>query len=564
MSWVVSSLATLYPWPVDPSEELELAIDVLSWDVAPAAVVKAGYTAGILVVCMLSVSTVLVPPQFRFAALLGAVAMGLFTIHAVHTGPKLLATARRTSALGAAPDLIARAVLSMRLAPTPERAAAFTAETGEGLLVSSLERDVRRARGTAESGLISFGDRWGKLFPSLRRACSLVAAAGTTPERDRDRLLDRALRVVLDGTREQMQMFASRIRAPATALYAFGVLLPTALIALLPAAGAAGLPITALSVVTIYGVVLPGVLVVAAVWLLAHRPVAFPPPNVSTAHPAVEARRYLAILAGFGGVLGGGLLGAVLLPTWGSVVGAVGFGLGLTLWVSHEPVVGVYGRVRDAEAALPDALALIGRRVANGQAVETAIDHAATELDGEMGKLLTAGAKHQRQLQVGVRQAFLGDNGALRALPSPRIHGSFALVGLAADEGRPAGAALLTLAEHVEDLARIERDARHSLAHVCRTLHSTGSAFAPAVAGSTVALAGGIDGGLLPGGEQSIPWLGAIVGWYVLVLAVLLTALATGLTRGLDRSLVGYRVGRALVSATAIYAGSYLLVGSVL
>ena len=564
MSWIVTSLARLYPWAVDPGEELRLAIDFLDGSLSAETIVRAGYGAGLVVTGFVGLAILLVPAQFRIATLLGAVAVGLCTVHAVHAGPKLLATARRTSALGTAPDLVARAVLSMRLAPTPERAAAFTAKADDGILAASLERHVRQSEGTAESGLVSFGETWGELFPSLRRACGLVAAAGQTPARDRDRLLDRALRVVLDGTREQMQSFASRIRAPATALYAFGVLLPTALVALVPAAGAAGLPITPLGIGVVYGILLPAVLLVASIWLLAHRPVAFPPPNVSTEHPAVEDRHRVAILAGTGGTVAGWLAGEALLPPWGAVISSIGVGTGLTLWVYYWPVVRIYERVRRAEETLPDALALVGRRVANGRAVETAIEHAGAELDGEMGTLLATGARQQRQLQVGVRQAFLGRHGALRTLPSPRIRGSFALLGLAADEGRPAGAALLTLAEHVEDLGRIEQESRHSLEHVCRTLRSTGSVFAPAIAGSTVALADGIDGGgFLPGGEQSLPWLGAIVGWYVLVLAVLLTALATGLTRGLDRSLVGYRVGRTLVAATVTYAGAYLLVGTV-
>jgi hypothetical protein len=135
------------------------------------------------------------------------------------------------------------------------------------------------------------------------------------------------------------------------------------------------------------------------------------------------------------------------------------------------------------------------------------------------------------------------------------------LLSLAAREGRPAGTALLSLAEHVEDLQRIERDARHTIADVCRTLQTTGMIFAPMVAGATVSLAEGIGGAALRAeGGHSLVWLGGPVGVYVLVLAVFLTALSTGLTRGFDRALVGYRGGQALVSATCIYLVSYLLV----
>lgn len=559
---VIPQLARLYPWPVDSSDDLRLAIHFLDWDVTPPEVLRAGYGAGILTTAFVSLLLFVVPTILRPAVVLGALSLGLLAVHTVHTLPLLLATARRTSALGAAPDLVSQAVLSMRLSPTPERAAAFAARTDDGRLASSLGRHVRQARHTARSGLSTFGDAWADLFPSLRRSFALVAAAGQAPPSDRDRLLDRALAVVLEGTNRQMQDFAAEIRTPATMLYAFGILLPTALVALLPAAGAAGLPITPVSVVLIYNVVLPGIIVASAAWLLSRRPVAFPPPQVTAEHPDVEDSTRMALLAGVSTAIAAWLAAALVFPAWAPPIAALGLGIGVTLWLRYRPVVSVYEDVRAVEAGLSDALALIGRRVANGHAVETAITHAADEVDGKMGTVLASGASKQRQLQMGVREAFLGQHGALATVPSPRVRGSMALLAVAATEGRPAGGALLALAEHVDDLQEIEQDARHAIANVSRTLRSTGMLFGPLVAGSTVALAAGMTGeDALPGGDQSLGWLGAPVGLYVLLLAVLLTALATGLTRGFDRALVGYRVGLALPCATVAYFGSYLLVG---
>ena len=559
---LLTSLGRLYPWPVAPSEELSLALSFLDWGVTDDALVRGGNGAGIVVGIVLLVPALFVPAALRLVVVLGAVSVGLLTTYAIHSLPRLLATARRTSALGTAPELVSRAVLSMRLAPTPERAAQFAARSGEGVLASSLRTHVRQADHTAESGLSSFGEAWADLFPSLRRSCALVTAAGRAPERDRDRLLDRALAVVLDGTREQMQTFAASIRAPATALYAFGVLLPMALVALLPAAGAAGLAVTPLSVVLVYNLVLPGVVVAASAWLLARRPVAFPPPNVTSDHPDVAERTWLALGCGAGLGLTAWVVTAPVFPAWGPPLAAAGLGTGTALWIQYQPVVGVYEWVRDVEDGLSDALVLLGRRVANGRAVERALAETAVELDGPMGAILERGARQQRQLQVGVRDAFLGEYGALDTLPSTRVRGSMALVALAAEEGRPAGVALLSLADHIEDLTEIEREATHSLRQVCGTLTSTAMVFGPMVGGATVALAGSIGGQeTLPGGEHSLLWLGGPVGVYVLVLAVLLTALATGLTRGFDRSLVGYRVGRTLVCATSTFLCSYLVVG---
>ncbi len=562
---LVEAVARAYPWPVEASEELRGALAFLDWDVPPTKFVQAGYGAGLITGLVSMLAVPFAPSGVRTSVALIGVVFALLVAHLMHSVPRVAATAKRTSALGAAPDLVSRAVLSMRLAPTPERAAEFAAQSSNTALADNLESHVRQTRSTARSGLLTFGDTWSDLFPSLRRSFALIMVAGRTPAEDRYRLLDRALAVVLDGTRDTLQQFAARIRAPVTALYAFGVLLPTALVALLPAAGAAGVVVTPATVVVLYNVLLPAALVTAAVWLLARRPVAFPPPQVTWTHPEVSDRRVLALVSGGTVAAAGWLVAARLFPSWGPPVGAVGLGFGTGLVVVSQPVISVYERIRSVEDGLSDALELIGRRVANGCAVETAIEQVADEIDGPMGEVLAGGSRQQRQLHVSVNEAFRGRHGVLTTVPSRRVRGSFALLALAAKEGRPAGTALLALAEHLDDLQRIERDARQRLDSVCRTLTNTATMFGPMVAGATVALADVLSSEeSLTGSEQSFVWLGGPVGVYVLLLALVLTALSVGLIRGFDRALVGFQVGRALISSTLIYLCSYLFVGAII
>jgi Flp pilus assembly protein TadB len=363
---------------------------------------------------------------------------------------------------------------------------------------------------------------------------------------DRERTLDRSLRVVLDGTRTQMQDFAGGLGRPVTALYAFGVLLPTALVALLPAAHAVGLGITTLTVALVYNLLLPVLLCAAGCWLLANRPVTFPPPNVPRTHPDVPDRRALATGTAVVAALAGCAICWLWFPPWSLPVAALGLGTGSWLLLYCRPVLSVYETVRDVEDGLPDALSVIGRRVANGEAVESAIAAAGTELSDGMGDLLDWTARQQRQLQVGVHEAFLGEAGTLATVPSRRVRGAVAFLALAADEGRPTGPAILSLADHIDELRRVETDARHDLQSVCGTLQSTGTMFGPLVAGSTVALAHAIVGGTtaLPGDAASLPWLGLSIGLYALALAAILPALATALVRGFDRALVGWGTKR--------------------
>jgi hypothetical protein len=222
-------------------------------------------------------------------------------------------------------------------------------------------------------------------------------------------------------------------------------------------------------------------------------------------------------------------------------------------------------RVRAVESELDDALYLIGRRVAAGEAVESALDGAARRIEGSTGDLLDEAVRRQRRLGLTVTAAFRGDGGPSNDLPSRRTEEMVTLVGLAATEGEPAGEALVATAEHVEELDRVERTARRQLSKVTDTLANTAAVFGPLVGGATVALSArvahtgtsaGFGAAPLPTGS-----LGVAVGAYVLWLAAALTTLSTGLTHGLDRTLVGYRVGAALCLATVAYLAAYVGAG---
>ncbi|WP_256298779.1 type II secretion system protein [Haloarchaeobius salinus] len=575
---VLSLLGRGYPWPVDTSGELGRALAFVGAEVDAATVVRAGYVMGALaafagtaVALVLSLSPTTVP--------LVAAALGLGVTHAVHVAPGALASARRTAALGDAPDLVGRAVLRMHVEPAAERAAAFAAETDDGPLARSLAGHVRRARGAPGSGLGSFADEWGAEFPALRRALHLVDAAADAPPGERGRTLDRAMTAVTRGTRDRMDEFGARIQGPATGIYAFGVLLPLALVAVLPAARVAGVPVTVGVLVLVYDVALPCCLLGASAWLFARRPVAFPPPSVPRSHPDVPDRPWRALVGGLGAGVGGAALAGIVAPPWTPPLVGIAMGAGVALLVRYRPIASVRDHARAVEADLVDALYLVGRRVSEGTAVESAVERAAAEVEGETGETFATAASRQRQLRVGVERAFLGDHGALADVPSPRARGTATLLGLASEEGAPAGRALVSMADHLADLQALERDCRTDLARVTGTLASTATTFGPLVAGATVALAAGMGidgstgaaglGGAGAGGSATgvppLPTadLGIVVGVYVCLLAVVLTVLSTGLRHGLDRALVGLHVGRALPTAVCVYVGSVVAAGVV-
>lgn len=569
-SRAVAALATLWPLSVDPDPAVDRSLAYLDCDVDAAAVDRA---ARILAVATFlgaatlgaSFATFGRRPTLAAAAVLGGGCVAAaFPLLARH-GPPFVATLARTRALGAAAGLVGRAALRLRVEPSVERAAAFAARAGSGPLARSLGRHVHRADGTPRSGFEGFVAEWADRFPAVERAVDRLDAAAAAPAAERDRHLDRAVEAALDGARDELAAFTDDIRGPVAGLYAFGVLLPLALIGVLPAARATGVRVSLPLVVAVYDAALPAVVVGAGAWLLARRPVAFPPPDIASTHPETPDGPLRALLAGgVAGAVAALVAGRVVAP-WAAPVALAGVGPGVAGIVHFAPARRVRERVRAVEAALDDALYLVGRRVEAGEAVETAIETAADRVADPTGTLLVDAATRQRRLGVPVAEAFQGEGGPLETLPSPRAREVAALFDLASATGRPAGGALVATATHLAELRRLEREARRDVGRVTDTLSNTAAVFGPLVGGATVALAGRVAsaGAETPFGAGPLPAadLGLAVGAYVLWLSVALTVLSTGLARGLDRTLVGYRVGVALVLATVCYLAAYVGAG---
>jgi hypothetical protein len=556
----VSTLLTADPSTVEVPDGYRRACRLLSLPVSPETVLTASYGIALcssllatLIIAIASGPLVTVAGLGLLVASLGVAALGRY-------GIPFAAEAKRIRTLGAAPALVTTLVLGATLWPSAERAAAFAGRAGNGLLATRLDDHHRRAAGTPRSGLGTFAAAWNDRFPALERAVGLVENATAAPAEKRPALLERARQCILDGTRDEMAAFAASLRGPATGLYAFGVLLPLAMASLLPAAAAAGVPVTAPVLIGTYGVLLPAALLVACCWLLGRRPVAFPPVTVPRSHPDVPATSRPSVVAAIAAGAAGWLLAAALVAEWAAPIGALGAGVGSALVVRYRPVSEVRDHVTAVEAGLPDALSAVGRRLNRGQSVEAALVEAVDETPEPTSAVIEAAVARQERLGTSVKSAFLCPGGALADVPSHRARRVATLLDTAATIGPPAGESVTRMGEHLDALRAIERETRRDLSQITETLSNTAALFGPLVGGATVALAGSMGGG-----EQfeTIPsaLLGTVVGWYVLVLAVLLTVLSTGLHRGLDRALVGYRAGLALLSATATFLVAVVATG---
>jgi len=567
---ILRALAELWPRAPVVDDELTIACRFLD---APEAtrLVAASNVLGIVVGVL---GLLLVGLTRRISVLPIVVIIGVVPPIAARQLPIAAAQFVRTRALGESPALFGRLTLILRVEPSLERAARFASRSGDGRLAAALGGHVRRARAGPESGLRSFAKEWGAWEPALERASARIVDATAAPPDERIRGCERALETVRSSVEHRLASFADDLRGPVTGLYAFGVLLPLALVGVLPAARIAGLQVGMAQLVLLYDLLLPLGLLGAGAWLLTKRPVAFPPPRVGRDHPDVPDRRQEAVALGIGTAVAAAVLCRAILP-WATPIAALGTGGGVALYHAFEPRTAIRERVRETEDGLPDALALVGRRVADGTAVERALTEVSEELPGPAGELLGAAAERTQTLGIPVEGAFFGEYGVLSDLPSDRARDAGTMFTLAATEGAPAGDVLVTAGDHLRALQQAGADGRRKLAAVTGTLANTAVLFGPLVGGVTVAMVGGVSSDPVAaagvnaaassgtvGFETAA--LGRAVGVYVLAMAGVLTGLSTALEHGVDRSLLGYRVGIALPTATGAYVAAVVVAGTVL
>ncbi|MFB6110297.1 MAG: type II secretion system protein [Halodesulfurarchaeum sp.] len=463
---------------------------------------------------------------------------------------------RRIRAVGTAPDLIAFAILQVKLSPSLERAADFATDAVPGRLSQSLS-NKRAATVSGNAAFEAFGTEWRDVDPSLRRAVTLLSIAMDAPADRRAETLEDALEAVLDGANERVVEFSTAIRGPAMGIYAFGVMLPLALVGLLPVLASNGGGLSTLALAIIYDLLIPFGLAGSALWLWGRRPAvtdrAF---DAGLLAHATDRSRVLAA-----GALGAGMAvtgATALTPDWVRPIVGGGVGCGIALAYFLHPVVEEQGRLADLEVGLPDVLVVLGQRLEEGAPLETIIEAVGARFDGPIGDLFERGAVRRDRSGDPVESVFLGEGGVLADVPNRRVRAALSLTTTAGEYGPAGGRTLQAVGGYLAELFAVERESRRELAQTTSTLTQTALVFAPAIAGVTVALATGMQSVEGTGQALDVAALGRIIGIYVLLLAAILPSLSVVLERGFDPFRMGFQSGVALAVASVVYPLSFV------
>ncbi|HEY3273288.1 MAG TPA: hypothetical protein VGJ92_05975 [Methanocella sp.] len=513
--------------------------------------------------------------------------------------PKRHAAYMRVHSLGDVPEVVSYIVMSMKLNPNMERAMEFTVRNSR----RQLARDVRkllwdleiRAYDSLDEALAAFADRCGIYGEHFKRAMFLVKSS--TCERDeamRTIALNRALDVVLNGTKTLMAGFMATLHAPTLILYSIFVMVPLALVAMLPAAAVVGLRVNAIQLFLLYDLLFPLVTLLYAHAILMRRPAAFAPPDVPDDRPSGQAfSRWtwaaIAILTGATICSVGQYLPPDTLPFQQSdfVIWGIAAAISIYCYCTSLPCKKARDEIRAMEAEFADSLFVLGRRMSEGRPPEEGFAYTARMVSGTaIGRAYARAAYNITCLRSTLHEAVLDPGyGAFADVYSGRIRATVGmLIETSAMSGEIAGSSIIRIADHLKELQGVEDEIRKMLYTMTSMLKMTCTVFAPFIAGVTLALSGAVaaiavsmaaDMQEMPESARSyftmVPQFTApsvamadftlIVGVYVILLVIILLRFVDGIEHGDDVQEFMYSVGRTLPVAVGVFSVSTAVSG---
>ena len=374
-------------------------------------------------------------------------------------------------------------------------------------------------------------------------------------EQRRIEILERALRVILDGVYEKMLKYTHTIKAPLTNLYMIGIVLPTLGLALLPLASTllSGM-IQWIHVFVLFNIIIPFLVFYLTTQVLLRRPggygetslleknpnysqyiskkpyytaalICFPffilgliplivgytpiPQWLGLAaqgqifdFPLSDIRlsflgrgNFFGFLEGDNGLVGPFGIGAVLLSLLIPFSVAMFFSLAYSM--KTKELIKARDRTKDLEQEFNNSLFTLGNRLGDGVPAEIAFSKVADSLKGQRTEdFFRIVNSNIQSMGMGLDEAiFNSRRGALVYYPSNLIATSMRILIESVKKGLSVAAqSLMSISEYVRNIQKINERLRDLLADVVSDMKSNMTFLAPLLAGIVIGLAAMITG----------------------------------------------------------------------
>ncbi|MFA5173952.1 MAG: hypothetical protein WC438_02100 [Candidatus Pacearchaeota archaeon] len=498
------------------------------------------------------------PLLFLFLMLVAS----FFIFYYFYSQPSRLATKWRLKASSQMVPAILYTVIYMKHTSNLERAISFVAQNVEEPLSLDLRKviwDVETGRySTIKESLDSYLDSWREHSMEFVESFHLIESSLYEPsEARRIQILERALKVILDGVYEKMLKYTHEIKSPLTNIYMLGIVLPTLGLALLPLASTllSG-AITWVHVFLIFNLIIPFLVFYLTSQIMLQRPGGYGETSLLERNPLYyEYSSKSVYFTAFAICLPFFLLGILPLifgytpvPAWlglpsdfntstfafgifgdkafgfllndaGDTVGPFGLiGLLLSLLVPFSVamffslsfsfrtrnLIKARNDSKDLEKEFNSSLFTLGNRLGDGTPAEIAFARVAESVKGQKTEdFFRIVNSNIQSMGMSIENAiFNPTRGALIYYPSTLIATSMRILVESVKKGlRVAAESLMSISEYVRNIQKINERLRDLLADVVSDMKSNMTFLAPLLAGIVVGLSAMITGilGMLEG-----------------------------------------------------------------
>ena len=535
--------------------------------------------------------------------------------------PKTYAKYMKIHSLGDIPEILSYLVMYLKLVPNLENSVKFAATES----YTSLSYDLRKMLWDMEirvyhgidDALSSFANSWGRWSEYFKRALHLIrSSVQEKNEASRMVTLNRALDVALDGTREMMNKFANSLHQPAMVIYSIGIMIPLALVAMLPAAGLVGMKITIFQVFLLYDLLLPSFIFLYTRKILLQRPATFNPPNIPSDHPdlvCINKKRRLFSSLVLGSIISSPGVFFLIIPLLFSektnnpflnfIIDSNGLNsyLPVTLFIIwgvaaatssyclsvYRPYKKIRDEIKQIEREFSDALYILGKRISEEKSPEESFLYAANTMQGsKIAGVFGKTGYNLTAMHSNLRDAmFNSEYGSLNYVYSDRVKAIMRLFVEGIQKSQKAvSISIIRIADHLKELQAVEKKIKDMLFTLTSTLRSTVAVFAPLIGGITLAITklisnvlSGLSSKLssfdlsssavsLPGVSDSFTienirpeYFVLVIGIYILELIFLLVRFTNGIDDGDDKAMYMYSLGKIMPVSIFVFSTTVIL-----
>ncbi|MEK6909518.1 MAG: hypothetical protein AABW61_00400, partial [Candidatus Aenigmatarchaeota archaeon] len=400
--------------------------------------------------------------------------------------------------------------ISMHLSPNLENAIKFASKNLKGALSIDLRELLwgvyTRKYDKIEEALDSFIGKWKRDSKEFSESIYLIKNSGAESQEKRERFLDEAVSVMLDGTKERMRLYARQLKEPVTILNALGILLPIIGLVFFPIVSLF-LPelIQPVFLVLGYDFFLPLVVFLFMNSYLEKRPYSLHQPDLSK-HPdfsivKVYEKPYIIpvivslplIALGVINIIGEkGLFSFSLL--FYSMLITLGMFLGIATYsyLSVKRKLKIRKEISDIETEFAGALFQIGSMILRGTPLETALRRIKDDIknlkiaqffDKILYNIETFGLTFENAI-------FDKQYGAINYYPSSIVESSMHVIVETSKKGmQSASKSMVIISKYLKDMHEVDEDLKNMMEEVTSTMNIQSVILAPLSAGVVVSIA---------------------------------------------------------------------------